>query len=70
MTTASHQNPVQGNSMSGELPKKNESNDSPQANWIDYNLLITGHYAMNRMKFNVRYRYRSRHDLSQPLQMI
>ena len=56
--------------MSGELPKKNESNDSPQANWIDYNLLITGHYAMNRMKFNVRYRYCSRHDLSQPLQMI
>ena len=56
--------------MSGELPKKNESNDSPQASWIDYNLLITGHYVMNHMKFNVRYRYRSRHVLSQPLLMI
>ena len=56
--------------MSGELPKKNESNDSRQVNKIDYSLLITGHYVMNRMKFNVRYRYRSRHVLSQPLLMI
>ena len=70
MTTASHQNPVQGNSMSGELPKKNESNDSRQVNKIDYSLLITGHYVMNRMKFNVRYRYRSRHVSSQPLHLI
>ena len=56
--------------MSGELPKNNESNDSRQVNKIDYSLLITGHYVMNRMKFNVTYRYRSKHDLSQPLQMI